>query len=79
MLEMLESMDRDVIKKIILKGIPDATCSFDGDSCNFKLVVTSASFKEISLIQQHKRVLNLLKDNFQSGSLHALSLDTKVG
>ena len=72
-------MDRDAIEKIILEGIPDADCSFDGDSCNFKLVVISASFKGISLIQQHKRVLNLLKDNFQSGSLHALSLDTKVG
>ena len=79
MLEMLGSMDREAIQKIILEGIPDANCSFDGDSCNFKLVVTSSSFKDISIIEQHKKVLNLLKDNFQSGSLHALSLDTKVG
>ena len=79
MLEMLESMDRDVVKKIIIKGIPDANCSFDGDSCSFKLVVVSPSFKGTSIIEQHKKVLNLLKENFQSGSLHALSLDTKVG
>jgi len=32
----------------------------------------------MNIIQQHRKVLNLLKDNFESGELHALSLETKI-
>ena len=66
-----------IIKEIIEENIPDAVCVFDGDSCNLKLTVTSNSFKELKLIDQHKRVLELLKSKFQSGELHALSIETK--
>ena len=52
---------------------------FDGDTCNLKLVVISEAFKDLSLIEQHRLVLNSLKDKFESGSLHALSLETKAG
>ena len=66
-----------IIKEIIEENIPDAVCVFDGDSCNLKLTVTSDSFKELKLLDQHKRVLELLKSKFQSGELHALSIETK--
>ena len=66
-----------IIKEIIEENIPDAVCVFDGDSCNLKLTVTSNSFKELKLIDQHKIVLELLKSKFQSGELHALSIETK--
>jgi len=66
-----------IIKEIIEENIPDALCVFEGDSCNLKLTVTSNSFKELKLIDQHKRVLELLKSKFQSGELHALSIETK--
>ena len=66
-----------IIKEIIEENIPDAVCVFEGDSCNLKLTVTSNSFKELKLIDQHKRVLELLKSKFQSGELHALSIETK--
>ena len=66
-----------VIKRIIEENIPDAVCIFEGDSCNLKLIVTSDSFREIKLLDQHKRVLELLKSKFLSGELHALSIDTK--
>ena len=68
---------KKIIKEIIEENIPDALCVFEGDSCNLKLTVTSNSFKELKLIDQHKRVLELLKSKFQSGELHALSIETK--
>ena len=67
----------EIIKRIIEENIPDAVCIFEGDSCNLKLTVTSDSFKELKLLDQHKRVLELLKSKFQSGELHALSIETK--
>ncbi len=67
----------EIIKIIIEENIPDAVCIFEGDSCNLKLIVTSDSFKELKLLDQHKRVLELLKSKFQSGELHALSIETK--
>jgi len=71
-------VDKNLIEDIILKQIPGAKCYFDGDTCNLKLVVISEAFKDLSLIEQHKLVLNSLKDKFESGSLHALSLETKA-
>ena len=71
-------MDKKLIKNIILDEIPDAECLFEGNSCNFKLLVISKSFKEISLINQHKMVLSPLKKKFESGELHALSIETRV-
>ena len=67
----------EIIKEIIEENIPDAVCYFEGDSCNLKLTVMSDSFKDLKLLDQHKRVLELLKSKFQSGELHALSIETK--
>lgn len=72
-------MDKEIIKDIILKEIPGASCQFEGDSCNFKLIVSSPKFEGMTLINQHKAVLGPLKEKFESGVLHALSLETKIG
>tara|TARA_B100000965_G_scaffold405319_1_gene438923 strand:+ start:1648 stop:1863 length:216 start_codon:yes stop_codon:yes gene_type:complete len=68
----------EVIKQIINKNIPDAICLFEGDSCNLRLIVISSTFKNMSLINQHKKIMKLLEGEFQSGDLHALSLETRV-
>tara|TARA_B100000886_G_C20293880_1_gene436668 strand:+ start:143 stop:358 length:216 start_codon:yes stop_codon:yes gene_type:complete len=68
----------EIIKKIITANIDDAKCSFEGDSCNLRVIVTSSAFSGMSLIDQHKMVMRLLEDKFQSGELHALSLETKT-
>ena len=79
MLETLEFLDmKSIIKEIITTNIPDAKCDFDGDSCNLRLIVSSSVFSEMPLIEQHKKVMKLLEDKFESGELHALSLETKV-
>ena len=69
-------MDKSILKKIIIEEIQDAEVAFVGDDCNLKLSVTSNRFEGVSIIQQHRMVLNLLKNNFESGELHALSLET---
>ncbi len=68
----------EVIKQIVNKNIPDAICLFEGDSCNLRLIVISSTFKNMSLINQHKKIMKLLEGEFQSGDLHALSLETRV-
>ena len=71
-------MDKELIENLITSEIADAECVFEGDSCSFKLLVISKSFREISLIEQHKIVLLPLKKQFESGELHALSIETRV-
>ena len=71
-------MDKELIENLITSEIVDAECVFEGDSCSFKLLVISKSFREIPLIEQHKMVLLPLKKQFESGELHALSIETRV-
>ena len=79
MLEMQEFPKmKDTIQKIITTNIPDANCDFDGDSCNLRLIVSSSIFSEMPLIEQHKKIMKLLEDKFESGELHAMSLETKI-
>ena len=70
---------KDIIENTILNEIPDAICSFDGDACNLRLVVKSKTFKDMSLVNQHRKIMKLLENKFESGELHALSLETRSG
>ena len=65
------------IKTFLQSKFPDAEISFDGEDCNSKLLIISKQFEKLPTLQRHQLVLNMLKDKFQSGELHALSLNTK--
>ena len=69
---------QDKIENLINQNIPGAVCTFEGDACNLKLTVVSKEFKDLSLVNQHRKVLKLLEDDFESGELHALSLETRI-
>jgi len=56
---------------------PEAEISFDGEDCNSKVLIVSNKFDGLNTLQRHKLVLGVLKEQFQSGELHALSLITK--
>lgn len=43
------------------------------DETHFKVIIVSAAFIEKSLIQRHRMVYDLLKDNIQGG-IHALTI-----
>ncbi len=69
---------KQTIEKILTENIPDVICKFYGDSCNLRLEVSSKMFADMSLIDQHKIVMKLLQNKFETGELHALSLETKI-
>jgi len=71
-------MDKDVIHNILIENFPDAEINFLGDNCNFSVEVVSSIFDGLSLVEQHKKVLNTLKNKFASGELHALSISTRT-
>ena len=66
----------DIIK-LLKSKLPGAQISLDGEDCNSKVLVVSEQFEGLNSLQRHKLVLGILKDHFQSGELHALSLSTK--
>ncbi len=79
MLEMQAFLNmEEFIEKILIENIPDAVCNFDGDQCNLRLTVSSNIFVNMPLIEQHKMIMKLLENKFESGELHALSLETKI-
>ena len=65
------------ITEFLKSKFPEAEISFDGEDCNSKVLIVSEQFEGLNSLQRHKLVLGVLKDHFQSGELHALSLSTK--
>ena len=65
------------ITEFLKSQFPEADISFDGEDCNSKVIIVSEQFEGLTSLQRHKLVLGALRDHFQSGQLHALSLSTK--
>ena len=65
------------VAQFLRSKFPEAEISFDGEDCNSRLLIVSNEFEGLNTLQRHKLVLNFLKEQFQSGELHALSLITK--
>ena len=66
------------ITQFLKSKFPEAEISFDGEDCNSKVLIVSNEFEDLNTLQRHKLVLSVLKEQFQTGELHALSLDTKT-
>jgi|TARA_B110000438_G_C15818310_1_gene653044 acid stress-induced BolA-like protein IbaG/YrbA len=66
------------IVEFLQEQFPDAQISSDGSDCSSRLVIVSVSFEGLSTLKRHQWVLGTLKDHFQSGEVHALSLVTKT-
>ena len=65
------------ITNFLKSKFPEAEISFDGEDCNSKVLIVSNQFEGLSSLQRHKLVLGVLREQFQTGELHALSLNTK--
>jgi acid stress-induced BolA-like protein IbaG/YrbA len=65
------------ITHFLKSKFPEAEISFDGEDCNSKVLIVSKQFDGLTSLQRHKLVLSALKEHFQTGELHALSLRTK--
>ena len=65
------------ITNFLKSKFPEAEISLDGEDCNSKVLIVSKQFEGLTSLQRHKLVLGVLKEQFQTGELHALSLNTK--
>ena len=65
------------ITNFLKSKFPEAEISFDGEDCNSKVLIVSKKFEGLTSLQRHKLVLGVLREQFQTGELHALSLNTK--
>ena len=65
------------ITNFLQSQFPEAEITFCGEDCNSKILIVSKQFEGLNSLQRHKLVLSVLKEQFQSGALHALSLSTK--
>ena len=66
------------IAEFLQDKFPDADISSDGSDCSSSLLIVSNSFNGLSTLDRHKLVMGTLKDHFQSGEVHALSLIAKT-
>tara|TARA_Y100000768_G_scaffold130297_1_gene96763 strand:+ start:250 stop:471 length:222 start_codon:yes stop_codon:yes gene_type:complete len=66
------------ITNFLKSKFPEAEISFDGEDCNSKVLIVCNEFEGLNTLQRHKLVLSVLKEQFQTGELHALSLITKT-
>ena len=73
-------MAPEAIKKKIEENLEGSSVQiFDprNDGVHLEAEVTYAGFQGKSLLEQHRLVMDILKEEFQS-ELHALALNTKV-
>jgi len=66
------------ITEFLQDKFPDADISSEGEHCSSRLIIVSNTFEGLSILNRHKLVMATLKEHFQSGEVHALSLTTKT-
>jgi stress-induced morphogen len=69
-----------LVSNLIKAQIPDAhveVSDMTGTFDHLEITVTSQAFKDKSLIQQHKMIMDTLKDALK-GPVHAVKLKTKI-
>lgn len=70
-------METEKVKELIENGLPGAVVEVSGDGRHFEAVVTHPDFAGKTIIQQHRMVMETVKDQVASEELHALSIKTK--
>ena len=71
-------MTLDEIQAKLEAGIKDATVTMQGDGCNCSTVVVSSAFEGMSLLARQKMVLATVRENIDSGELHALTIKART-
>jgi acid stress-induced BolA-like protein IbaG/YrbA len=69
-------LDPQRIKEWIAHELPCEHVSVDGDGRHFEAVIVSESFTGLSRVARQQKVNAVLKARFDSGELHALSMQT---
>jgi len=67
-------LDPQEIREWIAAGLPCEQLSVDGDGQHFQAVIVSREFSGLNRVQRQQRVNQVLREHFDSGVLHALSM-----
>ncbi len=71
-------MTLDEIQAKLEAGVEGATVTMQGDGCNCSTVVVSSVFEGMSLLARQKMVLAVMRENIDSGELHALTIKART-
>jgi acid stress-induced BolA-like protein IbaG/YrbA len=69
-------LEPQLIASWISSHLPCAHLTVDGDGHHFEAVIVSAEFAGLSRVARQQRVNVILKERFDTGELHALSMKT---
>mgnify|MGYP000946389513 CR=1 FL=1 len=69
-------LDPKQIETWIADGLPCEHLSVDGDGHHFAAMIVSDEFAGLNRVKRQQRVNTILKPRFDSGELHALSMQT---
>ena len=69
-------LDPKKIQDWIAAGMACKHVSVDGDGQHFAAVIVSAEFAGLSRVKRQQHVYAIIRDKFDSGELHALSMQT---
>jgi stress-induced morphogen len=75
------AVDLTELQAMIESALPGATVEVldeDGGGQHLKAVVSAAQFDGLSRIDQHRLVKAAVKERFDDGTIHALSVKTAV-
>ncbi|HIM58226.1 MAG TPA: BolA/IbaG family iron-sulfur metabolism protein [Gammaproteobacteria bacterium] len=59
-------------------GVEGSTVTMQGDGCNCSTLVVSSIFEGMPLLARQKMVLAAVRENIDSGELHALSIKART-
>ena len=66
------------IASYLQSQFPDSEISFSGEDCRSKVLIISSQFEVLNTLYRNNLIMGSLKEKFQSGELHALSIDAKT-
>ena len=69
-------MHPEQVRDLIAAGLPGADVEVSGDGQHFEALIVSAEFAGKNRVQRQQCVNALLRAHFDSGELHALSMQT---
>jgi len=71
-------MTLEEIQAKLEAGVKDSTVTMEGDGCNCSTLVVSSIFEGMSLLARQRMVLASVRENIDSGELHALSIKART-
>lgn len=71
-------MTLDDIQAKLEAGIENSVVTMQGDGCNCATLVVSPIFEGVSLLARQKMILAVVRENIDSGELHALTIKART-